>query len=571
DPDHVLYGTQREGLWSSTDAGATWRQVPAGQVPVGVLGNIESDQAGVSTVAFAGGRQYAGVAGEGVYASDDGGTWQLERPVSAVQYPSGAIAVGNELWVSVNSTTDPPSTIAVRATDGEWRDLSLPFNSYFVSFAVDPAAPDHIVLADEAVRDGHLWSSDDGGDTWRTHDIAISAPDIPWLEATDLAGFMSTGRLMFDPAGSTLWFAEGMAVWRADSFDDDEVTWVATANGIEETVTSAFVVPPAGTPVAVVADRQGFLLDDLARPPQRTLIDTSFVGGTSLDFSGGNPQVLAWVGAEYHLYFDPSREARGALSTDGGRTWQQFSGLDLAQFGGEVAVSATDPNVLVWAPSYFADPGEYTRAPVGLWLSGDGGQQWERLPDVNGVSSFHRLVWWFTRRALAADRVDGRFYMMSDEGRFFVSADDGHTWEEGQSPPCVEATACHVFGQVQAMPGAAGHLWASTGSGGMFRSNDAGATEWQRVEGLAEARAFGFGAAIEPRGPLAIYVHGRADTDDTLGVYRSVDDGATWQRIADHPGGLPAGINVVAGDPDVPGRVYIGFAGAGFVRGDPAE
>jgi hypothetical protein len=321
----------------------------------------------------------------------------------------------------------------------------------------------------------------------------------------------------------------------------------------------------------VVADRQGFLLDDLARPPQRTLIDQSFVGGTSLDVSGGSPQTLAWVGAEYHRYFDPARESRGAWSTDGGRTWQQFSGLDPAQFGGEIAVSATNPEVLVWVPSYFADPGEYTRNPVGVWLSNDGGQHWDRLADVDGVSSFHRLIWWFTRRALAADRVDGRFYLMSDEGRFFVSVDDGHTWAEAESPPCVEATACHVFGQVQAVPGAAGHLWATTGEGGMYRTDDAGATAWQRVDGLAEARAFGFGAAVDAGGPLTIFVHGRADGDETLGLYRSIDDGATWQRIADHPGGLAAAINVVAGDPAIPGRVYVGFAGAGFVRGDAAE
>lgn len=569
-PDHVLYGTQREGLWSSIDAGVTWQQVPIEQVPVGLLAPIEADQAGVSTVAFVGGRQFAGVTGAGLYASDDGASWLLERAVAAEQYPSGAIAVGDELWVSINSTIDSPAGVAARGADGVWRDLSIPLRSYFASFAVDPASPTHVVLADEAVRDGHLWSSTDGGTSWREHDVAISSPSIPWLEATDLAGFMSTGRLMFDPAGTTLWFAEGMAVWRASSFATDEVRWVAAADGIEETVTSAFVAPPGGSPIAVVADRQGFLLDDLTRPPQRTLIDTSFVGGTSLDFSGGNPQALAWVGAEYHLFYDSSRQARGAMSTDGGRTWRQFGGLDLAQFGGEIAVSATDPNVLVWVPSYFADPGEYTRAPAGVWLSNDGGEQWERLADVNGVSSFHRLIWWFTRRALAADRVDGRFYLLSDEGRFFVSADGGRTWEEGSAPPCTEASACHVYGQVQAVPGAAGHLWASTGSDGLHRTDDAGATAWQRVEGLAEARAFGFGAPIEPNGPQTIFVHGRADGDDTLGLYRSSDDGATWERIADFPGGLTAGVTVVAGDPAIAGRVYIGFSGAGFVRGDPS-
>ena len=38
--------------------------------------------------------------------------------------------------------------------------------------------------------------------------------------------------------------------------------------------------------------------------------------------------------------------------------------------------------------------------------------------------------------------------------------------------------------------------------------------------------------------------------------------------MADHPGGIAAGVNAVAGDPEVPGRVYVGFGGVGVVRGD---
>jgi photosystem II stability/assembly factor-like uncharacterized protein len=573
DPDHVLFGSSREGLWRSTDGGGSWQQVPEAQVPFGTTDDVTADQAGVSTTAFVGSLMVAGVAGVGLYLStDDGATWRLGRAVEGQQYPSAAIAVGAELWVSINDAGGSSGAVAIYdpATDS-WRDLPLPASSGFFSFAVDPMDLRRVALADGAIRDDHFWTSRDGGDSWTEHDVAITSPDIPWLEATDLAGYMSTGRLMFDPGGGTLWFAEGMGVWQATDFDDREVVWQGAANGIEETVTSAFLVPPGGDPLAIVADRQGFLLTDLERFPTRTLIDETFVGGTSVDFSAGSPNVVAWVGAEYHLFFDGSRRARGAISRDGGVSWTQFENLDLRQFGGEIAVSATNPEQLVWVPSYFSSPGQFASDPAGVFVSGDGGTSWTRLADVQGANSFHRLVWWFTRRSLAADRVDGRFYLMSDESRFFVSGDGGNSWSEAaHSPPCAEWNDCHVYGQVQAVPGAAGHLVASIGLDGLYRTDDAGATEWRKVPGVATARAFAFGAPMVPGGPQTIYVHGARDGDDTLGLLQSVDDGVTWERIADFPGGLHAAISVLAADHDIPGRVFVGFAGSGFVQGDPS-
>src|SRR5690606_17608834 len=102
-----------------------------------------------------------------------------------------------------------------------------------------------IVLTDEAVRDGHLWSSVDGGDSWQDHDVEIDATRIPWLAQTDLESYMSAGRLVFDPATEgRVWFAEGMGVWRTDDLEADTVTWTSEAVGIEELVVSSIVDPP---------------------------------------------------------------------------------------------------------------------------------------------------------------------------------------------------------------------------------------------------------------------------------------------------------------------------------------
>ena len=321
--------------------------------------------------------------------------------------------------------------------------------------------------------------------------------------------------------------------------------------------------------VAAAADRQGFLFSDLNAARRAPLIDGRFAGGTSIDYSGGSPEHLAWVGAEHHLAAEPSRRERGAYSADGGRTWTQFEGMNSALFGGEIAVSATDPDVLVWVPTHYTSPTAYLDDPVGIYVSQDAGNSWTFQDAPGGSDALHRYLWWFTRRALAADRVTGAFYLMSDEGRFFASSDDAATWTEAEhAPPCVESNDCHVHGQVQAEPGSAGHLVASVGAGGLYSTDDAGATEWEKLPGVQEGRAFGFGAPLPGSAEQTIFLYGRANGDERFGLYRSSDAGASWELISTAPLGIYGEVTTVTGDPDRPGRVYVGFDGNGFGYGD---
>jgi hypothetical protein len=570
-PDHVLFGTSREGLFQSFDAGTTWQQIPLDIVPTGLSSDPGSDQAGVATVAFVGAVAFAAVANTGVFVSSDSGTtWRLIREFEVGQYGAGAVEVSGNLWMAINRTDGGAAQLTVFDLDTEtWSELPTPSTSPFAAFAVDPTNPLRIALADEAVRDDHLWSSTDGGQTWTTHGIEIVSPQIPWLANTDLDGFMSTGRLMFDDTG-TLWFAEGMAAWRTTDLTQSTVTFTSAARGIEETVTSAIIAPPGGAPIGAVADRQGFRFDDTSRYPTATLIDETFVGGTSIDYSAGTPEVVAWVGAEYHIYYSDERRARGALSTDGGVTWRQFGGTNPAMFGGEIAVSAVDPTVVVWLPTHYTDPWEYSRTPVGVYYSHDSGQSWTHIEAVAGIDSFHRFMWWFNRRALAADRVNGNFYLMSDEGRFFASTDNAATWQEAAAaPPCFEFNGCHVLGQLHAQPGSAERLWAGVGADGLYRSDDAGRTAWTKIAGVDEVKALGFGAPIGAGGPLAVFLYGRANGGTQTGLFRSDDDGVSWQLISSFPAGSYAEVNSISGDLDSPGRVYVAFGGTGFVQGDP--
>lgn len=577
--DRVVLGTRHDGLWQSADAGRTWEEIT--DVPRGRAAP-EGAAAGITFVTWGSGEHedelWVGVAGEGVFASDDGGaTWASIWPdPDPGVAPFEGVYAGGRLLVAFNQVAgDGDGTIRrLELATGEWTDVTPSHRAPDWSVAVSPHDPDRMVAASDTVRDGFLWRTDDGGATWSSLDVTMRSAQVPWVTGNEADDSMFIGRLRFDPHHvDRLWFAEGRGVWTADDvFTGPAVAWDARLAGLEQTVTSDLVVNPDGQPVSAVADHQGFLHRALDEYPVAPLVDHRFAGGTSLDQSAGAPEHLAWIGAEYHRYHDPARVGRGAVSADGGATWAELPNLTPDHFGGNIAMSATDPDNLVWVPSYI-HPFEYDDEPRGLFVTDDGGDDWTHLDDgVDGSHRFHRLVWW-TRRAVAADQVEGgTFYLNDDDGNFWVSADGGFEWNAAAHPaPCFEDNACHVFGQLRASPTTAGEVWASVGTDGLQRTSDAGESAWDPVPDVTEARSFDFGAPLAGSTNPTIFLHGRVGTDPDLGVWRSSDLGESWQLVARQPGGVARGITVVAADPGVPGRVYLGTPGNGFVYGDDSS
>lgn len=573
DADHLLLGTRQEGLWRSGDAGETWQRVDA--VPSGPASG-DDEWVGVSFVEWGSGNDestvWAGVEGVGVFASRDGGeTWAptgLELAGGTAPF-EGAYADGRlHVTIAQLDGDGPGQVLTLVVATGEWTDITPDHRSFEWSVAADPADARRLVAVPHTTSNG-MWRSTTGGIDWQRVDVERRSSDVPWV--LDGGDAMYVGRLRFDPhASNRLWFAEGRGVWIADDvFGGEVIEWESTLRGLEQTVAADLVVGGDGALVSALADHQGFRHEDLDRYPGRQLVDERFAGGAALDHSGIERNELVWIGAEYHRYADPGRHGRGAVSRDGGRTWTELPDLTPDHFGGGIAMSAAGADNLVWVPSYF-DPSEFRSEPRGVLVTTDGGESWSRPQGLEGANRSHRLVWWFVRRPVAADRhAAGQFYLNDDEGRFWVSADGGLEWVlADHAPPCFEADDCHVFGQLRASPRTAGEVWASTGTSGLHRSRDAGASEWEVIDAVTEARAFDFGAPLERSGPPTVFLHGRVDGDEELGVWRSADDGESWELIGRHPGGLYRGVTVVSADPQHPGRVVLGTHGSGFVVGD---
>lgn len=141
------------------------------------------------------------------------------------------------------------------------------------------------------------------------------------------------------------------------------------------------------------------------------------------------------------------------------------------------------------------------------------------------------------------DPRDGRLHAALRLGHFgckmHVSEDRGATWRETAVPAYPEATDASLD-QVWALEHGGedrpGRLWAGTLPGGLFRSDDDGAS-WELVRSLWDepARAEWFGGGYDHPGIHSICVDPR-DSDRLSvavscgGVWHSGDAGATWEN-----------------------------------------
>jgi hypothetical protein len=557
----VYFGSRLEGLWVSNDGCGNWNALPLHQIP---LGSNSGDAAGVRVVTFdptspvIGGktsRIYAGVAGQGIYVSNDAGT-NWSKIYNSTGVPLDAeVASDGTLYVGIGGGDNK---VVKYTPSTNTATVVTPPGAGSPRLAVDPFNPQRLFVGDGGTGDGRFWRSGNGGANWETLNVAMAALDIPWILNTNEDAYMSMGDIKLDPmARDRLWFAQGAGMWRSNDLFDGEVTWTFVNKGLENMVSYDIIAPPGGKVVTALGDRLGFYHDSVTSYPQRPNLTNQFSGGQGLDYSGKNPSFVVAVASDYRGCCGD--RSYSGYSWDGGKNWIQFKpnirDTYPLLYGGNIAVSATDTSNIVWQPTNWNLP----------HVSTDRGQTWTKLTFFEGKNDLHQLIWWGSKRALDSDKVDGSFYIysISGGGTFYRSTNRGQTWEQapGVAPSGADA---QVFGQVRAVPGFAGHVWVSTAKGGLSFTENKG-NSWTKASGVQETRAFGFGKAVAGSYPT-VYMYGKVN--DTWGVWRSTNKGAAWDLVARYPGDVYYPIAVVNGDMNVAGRVYVGVGGGSFIYGD---
>ncbi len=551
----VYFGSIKRGLWSTKDGGNTWNRINA--IPAGTL------EHGVNTVVFDKNSGitnsktnviYVTVDNGGVFKSSDAGeNWVCisdNGPGTNLSYRDADIGTDQTYYVLSSNSEGLEGVVWKYTLNGIWTNITPSGTQPYEAIAVDPTNNQRVVVMKAG---GKAWTSVNQGSTWTSQaSFKLNSPSVEWLALQDTY-WLSVGELRFDPFDSgKLWFAEGFGVWHTKDIADTQITWIEDSKGIEETCGNTVICPPGGKPVTAMWDIGAFYHSDPDSYNAKRAYNY-FMSCWHLDWCASDPAFL--VGT-FQTHLSYNNTPKGSYSTNGGKTWQPFASLPTDLIYGCVAVSANNKNNIVWLPSNDKLPCHTTNM----------GASWQQPSSFAGLSTSGYNGYPSPRKPLCADRVlASTFYYYHTINGVYKSTDGGANWSKAGNSP----VSNRYNSMMKTAPGHAGHLWLAEGKGasvvgGLWHSTDGGSS-WTVLPGLQQAFSFGFGKPQIENGYPTIFVAGVANGQH--GIYRSVDTGNSWTKIADYPLGIFDYVDDIDGDKDVFGKVYICFAGSGFAYG----
>ncbi len=570
----LFFGSRGAGLWRSEDRGASWGRVagfPDAATSAGAsAANAWRRQAiGIVFVVFdpASGKSgqptptlYAGVSTReaSLFRSTDAGrTWTAVPGQPAGLRPNHMTrAADGTFYLSYGDEPGPDgmhdgAVWKYEPAAQRWTNVTPLPRGFFGwgAVAVDPRDPQVVMAATFARYDvgDELFRSRDGGAHWQPV-LARSRFDddgAPWVAAHRPHWIASIAIDPFD--ADRVLFVTGYGIWASTNmlgFDrGGTANWRFEDRGLEETVVLDLISPPQGAPLlSALGDLDGFRHDDLDAAPSHLDVPQRYSNGESIDFAARRPELIVRAGRTGK---PAGSVVRAAFSKDGGRSWEAFaSEPGEGEGAGSIAIAA-DAAAVVWAPLQSKR----------VFLTRDFGRRWTA---AEGLEGGERVL---------ADRLDAaRFYAVDARGgKLSVSRDGG-----AHFAPIGGAFGDAARGAAQprlyASPAKAGVLWIAARDRALIRG-DADGRVTATVASITGVDALGFGKAAPGKTAPTLFVAGRRN--GVQGIFRSTDDGASWQRIDDaaHRYGR---IEHLVGDPRVFGRLYFGAAGRGIVYGEPA-
>ena len=277
--------------------------------------------------------------------------------------------------------------------------------------------------------------------------------------------------------------------------------------------------------------------------------DNDVVDGASIfgDMSARQIGPALMSGRVNDLEIHPNNHKIIYLGAGGGGVWKSndagatFNPIfdDNIQSIGTITLDPNDPDKTI----YVGTGETWTRNSVsygnGIYKSTDGGSNWNKI----GLENSERIA-----SILVNPKNSNEIYVAAmgalwgdnEERGVFKSIDGGQTWEKilyiNQRTGCADLLMD---------PRNPGVLYASmwefrrTGwsfdSGGensaLYKSIDAGKT-WNKIHnGFPEGKLGRMGIAIAPSNPEIVYTVIEAEQNKDKGLYRSIDQGATWEQM----------------------------------------
>lgn len=579
-PDVVYFGTPEAGVYYTVNGGTNWTQIANGTIPFCTtqLDNFYPGHPGICfdpTSGTTGGKTnkiYIPSYGNGVYQSTNAGSSWAALSSGPTQVTHAKIDQnGNYYATQIHA--------AEAETLYKWNGSAFSAIGSGVrhidTVLISPSDANYVVAV---TGGGYLEISEDAGATWESPIMTHSrvSADIPWLAWTE-EEYMSVGDAIFDPAtpGQVI-LSQGIGVWTTPlSGTPASTVWTSRSKGIENLTSNTVICPPNGYPILAAWDRSCFtVINPEVYPDEHSPTnDIAIRMAWDVDYASSDPAYIAYLSN----YAAVATHKFGWYSTDKGLTWAAFATSPGAtgtialqttgnwtKSGGCLAIST--PLNIVAVPSNSSLP----------WYTKDGGTTWTEI-EVSGVATSGETGWGWAYynpfKCVTADRVNANtFYLYNylTQG-LYRSTDSGDSWTKMNTGNIDVWAAINT--QLKAVPGQAGHLFLAGGKAGnsgdtnpgqtlLSRSTDGGAT-WSAVANVEEAYCVGFGAAAPGQSYPAVYFTGWLS--DVFGIWRSVDNCSTWEKIGDYPGGSLDWMESIDASKEVYGTVYGSMQGSGYV------
>jgi photosystem II stability/assembly factor-like uncharacterized protein len=575
-----------DGVYRSTDGGETWTHM--GLEESGRIGRIVIDPRDPDVVFVAAlGHLYGPQQERGLYRTRDGGhTWEQvlfvdERTgaVDVVMSPDNprilfAATWQMRIWTWGRESGGPGSGLW-RSTDGgdTWARLEgrgLPRGTMGkIGLGMTPDDPDRVYALIEtnsnrefeplAEHEGVLWSSDDGGQSWRMVNADHTLAQRPLYYT----------RLAVAPD------------------DRDEVHFMSTAHTVSLDGGRSIVRGGAG------GDNHDMWIDPLL--PDRMIVGHD--GGLSISTTRGDSwyRPLLPIAQMYHVFTDtkvpynlygnrqdgpssggPSNTLTGGSIPVG--AWRSVGGCESG-----FAVPDTVTNDVVWSGCY---EGILDRHELSTGITRTV-SVWPDNPEGWGASDLrYRFQWTFPIHISPHDNET--VYVGSQH--VHRTRDGGQSWQVispdlttddeerqrksgGLTTEDVSPTYYSTLFAIAESPLEPGVIWAGSNDGLVHVTRDGGA-HWEDVTGgIPDLPPRGTVSNIEPSrhrpgtAYLTVDFHQLGDTDPY--VYRTDDYGGSWRSLAeDLPRSVFSYAHIVREDPTRPGLLYLGTENAVYVSLD---